>query len=724
MNPGPLQVDPRDGSGQESRPGPPRTPQAESRIDRRAVVERHSPQVDRVLPEWPLQLGNGEFGFAVDVSGLQTWPQRHPHRHDDAIGTLLGTMAQWAWHSIPPPRPYELSETWRDHPTPRGPRTYVDLDRQSEPGEPVRGTEAAEWLRNNPHRLHLGQIGFVTDLDPESLTGLEQRLDLWTGVVTSRYDIPGAGPAEVRTAVHPHRDAVGVSSTTGWPIALRFPYGSQAWAIATDWDQPQRHTTVLLPHTTGADEQRRTHRILRTLDDSQVCVSLTTDGIVEQTADHTVTVSPAPGSTTLALTVEFVPGHDGRAEPLRAEEVARASSVAWNDFWGSGGWIDFDGTQDPRAVELERRIVLSQYLTRVNCAASIPPAETGLLTNSWRGKGHLEMHWWHVAHFALWGRPELIEPSLDWYASILDQARETARRHHCRGVRWPKQVDSSGRESPSDIGTFLLWQQPHPINLAELVVRAHRARGDRERAAKLQERWSPLVFASAAFMADIAEPQGDGSYGLGPPLVPAQESYGAIRDRLTNPAFELAYWRWGLQIALRWQEELGLEPDPDWRAVADGIRAPHVVDGRLTAIDVEPWTLRTDHPSMLAAYGFVPPVGLVKPSVARATLNDVMADWDWESTWGWDCPVLAMTAARLADPQLAVDGLLMPVTKNTHGPNGHNRQTDRLPAYLPGNGGLLAAVALMVAGWDGGPRAPGIPQDWTVRQEGLVPSPG
>src|SRR5690606_21897093 len=107
----------------------------------------------------------------------------------------------------------------------------------------------------------------------------------------------------------------------------------------------------------------RTHRILRTLDDSQVCVSLTTDGIVEQTADHTVTVSPAPGSTTLALTVEFVPGHDGRAEPLRAEEVTRASSVAWNDFWGSGGWIDFDGTQDPRAVELERRIVLSQYLT-------------------------------------------------------------------------------------------------------------------------------------------------------------------------------------------------------------------------------------------------------------------------------------------------------------------------------------------------------------------------
>jgi hypothetical protein len=43
--------------------------------------------------------------------------------------------------------------------------------------------------------------------------------------------------------------------------------------------------------------------------------------------------------------------------------------------------------------------------------------------------------------------------------------------------------------------------------------------------------------------------------------------------------------------------------------------------------------------------------------------------------------------------------------------------------YLPGNGGLLTAVAMMAAGWDGGPDvpAPGFPRDgrWTVRSEGL-----
>lgn len=38
---------------------------------------------------------------------------------------------------------------------------------------------------------------------------------------------------------------------------------------------------------------------------------------------------------------------------------------------------------------------------------------------------------------------------------------------------------------------------------------------------------------------------------------------------------------------------------------------------------------------------------------------------------------------------------------NTYLPNGHNYQDPRLRIYLPGNGGLLTAIALMCAGWDG-----------------------
>ena len=90
---------------------------------------------------------------------------------------------------------------------------------------------------------------------------------------------------------------------------------------------------------------------------------------------------------------------------------------------------DLSGSTDPRAAELERRVVLSQYLTAIQCAGSLPPQETGLTYNSWFGKSHLEMHWWHAAHFALWNRVELLERSLSWYGRILPpRARPRAVR--------------------------------------------------------------------------------------------------------------------------------------------------------------------------------------------------------------------------------------------------------------------------------------------------------
>jgi hypothetical protein len=89
--------------------------------------------------------------------------------------------------------------------------------------------------------------------------------------------------------------------------------------------------------------------------------------------------------------------------------------------------------------------------------------------------------------------------------------------------------------------------------------------------------------------------------------------------------------------------------------------------------------------------------------------------------------MMAMTAARLGKPDLAVDALLMDTPKNVYRANGHNHQRPGLAIYLPGNGALLYAVAMMAAGWDGAPAgsAPGFPNDgrWVVRWEGLRRAP-
>ena len=216
-------------------------------------------------------------------------------------------------------------------------------------------------------------------------------------------------------------------------------------------------------------------------------------------------------------------------------------------------------------------MVLSQYLTAIQCAGSKPPQETGLTVNSWYGKFHLEMHWWHAAHFALWNRLPLFEKSLGWYESILPAAKDLAQSQGYAGARWPKMVGPEGRDSPSPIGPLLIWQQPHPIFYAELCYQSHPNR-------RTLDRYRDIVFESATFMASYAfwEEQ-RGRYVLGPPLIPAQENH---PPRETwNPTFELAYWRYGLTTAQRWRERLGLKRDPTWDRVIKGLSSLPVSDG-------------------------------------------------------------------------------------------------------------------------------------------------
>jgi hypothetical protein len=75
-----------------------------------------------------------------------------------------------------------------------------------------------------------------------------------------------------------------------------------------------------------------------------------------------------------------------------------------------------------------------------------------------------------------------------------------------------------------------------------------------------------------------------------------------------------------------------------------------------------------------------------------------------------------MTAARLGRPAEAVDWLLFDAPRNRYSAAGFSNDW-----YLPGNGGLLWAVAMMTAGWDGGPSTdrPGWPARWRVRHEGF-----
>jgi hypothetical protein len=374
-------------------------------------------------------------------------------------------------------------------------------------------------------------------------------------------------------------------------------------------------------------------------------------------------------------------------------------------------------------MELERRIVLSQYLTRIQCAGNTPPPETGLTYNSWYGKPHLEMHWWHGVHFALWGRIGLLKNSLSWYARVQHEARRIAQRQGYDGVRWQKMTDNDGRETPSSVGAFLIWQQPHFIYFAELCYR------DKPGMQTLDE-YKEQVFATADFMASYARYDSlGGRFILGKGVMPAQERFRP--EDTFNPAYELVYWHWALDVAQQWRLRAGMERNKKWDEVLAKLSPlpkqnnKYLFSENATDSYTNP-EYRTDHPSVFGAWGMLPKTAMIDSLVMRNTFEWIWNNSSWQDTWGWDFPMTAMTATRLGLPEKAVDALLMPIQTNTYLVNGHNYQDQRLTIYLPGNGGLLAAVAMMCAGYDGaGKTVPGFPADgtWKVRWEGLKKMP-
>jgi len=692
--------------GEAGRPAP-------SPIDRRALVSRHDPVLRSMDADSPLSIGNGQFAFTADVTGLQTFAEAYEQT------VPLGTLAQWGWHRAPNPGGWTIDSyrftEYESHGRKVG---YADI-----PGD--RRTPEVQWLRANPHRLHLGRIGFELRTKdgrtaaPADLTGIEQRLDLWSGTLESRFSLDGE-PVEVITICHPAIDAVAVRVRSALvregrlAIRLAFPYGTGE-IVTADWSRPEAHQTVV--HLAGP----RTARLTRRLDEDVYSVSAAwgPSGTLVERGRHEFVVEPGGGEA-FEFVSAFAPAATaGDAGPPSFDDTLAAAREHWKRFWSEGGAIDLSGSRDPRWRELERRIVLSQYLTAIQCSGELPPQETGLTFNSWYGKFHLEMHWWHAAHFALWNRLPMLERSLGYYQRILPRARGTAARQGYRGARWPKMTGPEGAESPSPIGPLLVWQQPHPIFYAELV---HRARPGRE----TLERFREVVFETAEFMASYAAwDEKAGRYVLGPPLQCAQEIFPAAAT--VNCAFEVAYWRWGLQAAQRWRERLGLAREARWDEVLTKLSGLAVHDGKYVFAETAPASFddpkwARDHPSVLGALGVLPGEG-VDPATMRRTFDWIWEHWSWADTWGWDYPMIAMTAARLGDGRRAVDALLMDAPKNVYRPNGHNYQRPGLTIYLPGNGGLLYAAAMMAAGWDGSPDrpAPGFPGDgsWTVRWEGL-----
>ena len=704
-------------------------------INRRSVVNRNNPVITQVNPLASLSVGNGHFVTTVDVTGLQSYSPDYKN------GVPLNSMSDWGWHSFKNTKQLQPSESEKEFDYGHGHQEVYAVEYKKP--EDGRHKDATEYYRVNPHRLNLGTIGLLLldskgqKIKIDQLSDIHQELKLLDGEIESSFKADGEA-VKVTTGVYPDKDVLYSRIKSNLlkeqratvDIYFSYPTGKHA-DDANDWNQPEKHQSKIIAQTENSA------LIERTLDATTYYVLLQWEGQanIAQLDRHYFALSTTSNVLSFSATYSE---QKPEIVSYKYDQYHTQTVRHWNRWWNEGAIVDFSACTDARAKELERRVVLSQYLTQINCANNMPPQESGLTYNTWFGRPHLEMTWWHAVDFALWNRPEVIAQMLKWYnQTAYPIAKKIAERQGFKGVRWMKMTDPWGGEAPSNTGSFLIWQQPHYIYLAEEMYRANPT-------AQTLIEYSEQVEATAEFMADFATYDAKNDRYILKGATAMQECM--TKDISYNQPFELAYWRYGLTVAQKWRERMGRPHIAKWDEIiqklsplpeVNGIYTAGIPIGEHTALEAfDPFDAtsgsvqtfadkcRNDHPAVLGACGLLPYTSLYNKEKMKNTLDWVMQNWNWATTWGWDYGMIAMTAARLGDTETALKALLIDTQKNTYLPNGHNFQTpDRLRIYLPGNGALLTAIAMMCAGWDGCPdlQNPGFPKNgkWNVRWEGL-----
>ncbi|KAI0659070.1 Six-hairpin glycosidase-like protein [Cubamyces menziesii] len=688
---------------------------AQAKIDRHALVTRFNPVRTASSASTPMQVGNGHFAFGADVTGLQTF-------------LPWATMSDWGWKNDSLP----LGTTEADIAAYRG-VVWDGVQYEFGGPEPMQ-----QWLISNPNRVNLGRVGLLflgeggeaANVAEEELDGKRQVLDLWTGTMTSTFRWAGEDiTVQIAAAQESSAIAVTITSTLlqhkRLGIFLDFPWndGSEKFEapFVGVWNATGNHTTSL---KTGAGLGQNVHaQISHTLVANTFFTSVGGGDDFAISRDspeaHRYSVMPRNSRGTFTVSISYAPQQG--IELSTAAEIGTESKRAWEDFWLNHGSVDvLTGSSDARAEELQRRIILSQYLLRVNEAGDYPPQESGLVDNGWYGKFHMEMFFWHSAHWALWNNWDLLNRASSVYARFLPTAiqRAQVQQGYPMGARWSKMTDPTGRSAPGEINELLIWEQPHPLVFAEYEYRATHSRAT-------LEKWRDVVHATADWMAVFAKRNAStGFFDLGPPMYVVSEDTSPNATR--NPAFELAYWRFGLDHASAWMDRLGEDVPELWTEVKENLAPLPIEDGLYAVYEGIPsdfWdtpTFTNDHPALVGLYGWLPKTANVSVDMAKATAEKVWASWNISNCWGWDFPMLAMSAARNGETEKAIEWLLHPLFEfdDVGMPVGGVR----VPTpYFPGSGALLYAVAMMAEGWDGSAGdAPGFPrQGWEVRTEGM-----
>ena len=391
-------------------------------IDRQALVTRHNVVLEKADPQTALQVGNGEFAFGVDVTGLQTF--------------YGNTMSHWGWHSFPVPMGKRIEDLKLTNFDTHG-RTV---------GYPTSGKgqeDIYRWLRENPHRFNLGRLALrLTTSDGKTATlqqiqHVRQELDLWRGLIVSQFAFEGK-PVRVETCADPAHDAVAVRIESPLvadgrlSVELGFPYGSPQ-SSGADWNQPDAHCTRMTLRGRQAEFERQ-------LDNDQYAVRLTWAGQAKlhQEKKHTYVLRPDRQDTVLELVCTFAPAKiAGEQSTFTGTKECQCGALA----------TVLEQRRRHRPLG-QHRIPAGKNLSGGSCSRSIcwpfkrpvpcRRRKAACSTTAGTASSTSKCTGGTGRTYALWDRWPLFERSLGWYGEFSPRHAIRPRRRATEGARWPR----------------------------------------------------------------------------------------------------------------------------------------------------------------------------------------------------------------------------------------------------------------------------------------------
>jgi hypothetical protein len=208
-------------------------------------------------------------------------------------------------------------------------------------------------------------IGFDFDksVTADRIGEVNQLEDLWNGCIESHFSYAGAA-YNVQTVCAPDREmiAFGISGRAQTSVRFRFAYEPQTDSLRNILADTDTLYRISILHSTSKSVVLKSMFVDDTTAVRYLSIAWSEDANFQQTEQHCFTLKKREESLSVVCLFSDEEPAENMVLPLFSTVKINTSDY-WQAYWRQIGVMDFLYCTDPRARELERRMVYTQYLS-------------------------------------------------------------------------------------------------------------------------------------------------------------------------------------------------------------------------------------------------------------------------------------------------------------------------------------------------------------------------